>query len=268
MFFIKNKKVAWTVLLIIFLISGILGAGFYYFNSVNMRGQKSIISTNCRNFFSEPAKQISASAYLPVYKSYVAKEFWLNPLERFTFFMRQYDSCRFFQPGIDAGKMFDLDNMETSEGNLRDEFLKLYSVANSINGMFGAMSCDSPEAEKYAADLKGIARELANVDVKNICHFLRYGGSEDEIKNFCAGDNGCYILFKNDENSYLELDEGRRVFFDYIKSLRTGNKNYCPPTSDRAIRAFPHIACEFYFSRNRIGFCDLVYNGIKKDFCD
>ena len=198
--------------------------------------------------------------YIEVYQKNIKK-----PIDKFSFLLEQYDFCRLWQ-GASQNEVFTQYLSEQE----RNSALTHFAIHEANNNIFKSASCDLPEVIQYSYRLKSLISDLRNVYAGKICHYLKNGGSDEELKTFCLGNRYCFIVFKNERELYKEMpldnkpEESREDGFKYKTALRTNNKKYCLEINDWFVR----IACQIYFIDNNPNYCDKIFNALNQETCD
>lgn len=196
--------------------------------------------------------------YIEIYQKNIK-----NPIDKFSFLLQQYDFCRLWQ-GASQAEVF---TQYVSEKD-KNWALVYFDAYETITKIFKSANCDSPEVIQGSYHLKSLVPEFKDVYAEKICHFLKNGGSDEELKSFCSGNRNCFIIFKNERELYKEMllggsEENREDIFKCISALRTNNKKYCPEIYDWLARTF----CQAYFIEDNPNFCDKIFNELNQETC-
>jgi len=169
----------------------------------------------------------------------------------------------------------------------------LYAFFSSLNGMFRAGDCASPEVDVMASrfkssvlspeegsvpsdlenDLGGFEENLRNVSSADLCGL--FTGNTDAVNrlrsvDFCAGNLDCQALMDDDIDQCDRIDTGVaddsascRDVIRYRRAVRSGDASMCSLVQD------PHrnIACQAYFFGEYPDMCDGLANGFSDKFC-
>lgn len=201
-------------------------------------------------------------AYVDVYSKDFEKQF-----DKLIFLVAQYDYCRYFQGASRAsGFTFYIGEDEKRAA------LTHFDIYRSINGIFKSQNCNSLEVAEFSQSLRLAIPELKDVQQDKICSFLKNGGSDSEIREFCLGNEPCVIMTKNDQESFNRIDEvvsdpqarlSIKDSFNYIKALRSNDAEKCSALQAMLLR----IPCQIYFIGEGIPYCDRIFNEINGLAC-
>jgi len=258
----KKAIIAIGIILVIGIIIGFISYSLPNYLKIKVE-EKKIISNICKNSFDDSVKKIGLSnEYIEPWYSW--DQFFLSPLNKFSFLIQQYDACNLFIGEADLEKSFSLIDAETRENSI-----KLFKVSSAINIIFET-DCNSSQNENAISVLREIrSNEFEQINEEELCHFIKEGGTDQEIESFCNNNRACILSIKADPDLIKN-----NIIFKYIaqhvQALRNNNKDLCPNSVIKRYHqeVFPRISCQVYFIKNNSQFCDKIYNKIKKEFCN
>jgi len=263
---IKLTKRIIVKISIILIIGVIIGLTSYFLpNYLKIRAEEErIVSNICKDFFSDPVKELNPeNEYIEPW--YGWNQFFLSPLNKLSFLTQQYDTCNLFLGKKDLKESFSLIDEESRENSI-----KLFNTLFAINKIFKT-NCDSSQNKDSINILKEIrSNEFEQVNKEKLCHFIKEGGTDQEIEDFCDSNKACILSIKADPN-LIKNNIILKEIVQYVQALRSNNKNLCPNSIIKRYHyqeSFPRIPCQVYFIKDNNQFCDKIYNEIKKEICN